>query len=641
MLDIWFKQAKAGWPARREKFRRQFAKIPPPMWGGGILIFAFLLAAARPVWNFTHRPDDARLDAIAEEVGSFGFMIRDHRPQWFGADAPLINHAGTQILFCQTSENGAAVFTLDLATGEKKQLFEEFGNRFSPGPATALTAYDWSPDDTKIIFTRQGPTPAWELVVAEAATGRELATLEIFRVRKAVWLTPKSFVCTDQARAIHWIREQADKSWKEIIPIAGEPAHGKLRLVQRQVDGTAKDMGTISVNGQYDGLTALSTNKIAWQEGNQIVAFDLSAKTATVLLKLPDERLKEFSYSPANGQFLLSCTTNGRDSLWRLMPGEETLQESNLMATANENVRLWFNDGKGFVYFNQAGQLRAQTNAASESKPILPGGHIGSLAVTPDGKRLVIFGAASNEPACGVWEYDLAANTARCLVPAAGRGLQHVLTGIRTQHRLFPVRGGHWFDLDIFKPIPFDRHRQYPLVIANTPFSGAEPYLMQYALAVQNAGGYFVDIDRRDWSDTNGTQEAWAENAAYVVNLLIQDPTIDRRRIFLISNCVESRWLGIYAAKYPWRGRGMFMLVGNTLPDPASLAAGKYPSKIFDSACDAWEGNGDRLKKYQETAAQSGVQMDYLVHKNTMHDFISQQSQRDRTRALLHLVFEQ
>lgn len=84
----------------------------------------------------------------------------------------------------------------------------------------------------------------------------------------------------------------------------------------------------------------------------------------------------------------------------------------------------------------------------------------------------------------------------------------------------------------------------------------------------------------------------------------------------------------------------MFMFVGNELPDPANLASGKYPSRIFDSACDAWEGKGGRLKKYQETAARYGVEMNYIVHPNTMHDSVGKQAQRERIRALLHLVFD-
>jgi hypothetical protein len=397
MLEVWFKRAKTGWCDRRGPILRVTARIPTAAWGGEILILAFLLAGARPFWHYTHPPDEARLDAIADEVGSIGFMIQDHHPRWFAADAPLVNHTGTQVLFCRTSENGAAVFRLDLATGEKTKLFEEPADRFSAGPATVLSVYAWSPDDAKILYSRAGPTPAWELVDARADTGQELAALEIFRIRKAIWLTPESFVCVDPTGAIHWIKEQPDKNWKEveIISLAGGPARGKLRLVQKQPDGTAKDLGTISVNGRYDNLAALSDNAIAWQEGNQIVALDLSAKTATALLKLQSERLKEFTYSPATGRFWLSCAEKGQDSLWRRIPGEETLQDSNLVGTANVNVRLWLNGGKGFVYFNPTGQLLAQTNAGADPQTILAGGHIGALAATPDGKRLVILGAAS------------------------------------------------------------------------------------------------------------------------------------------------------------------------------------------------------------------------------------------------------
>jgi dienelactone hydrolase len=640
MIERWLIKGRVRGGVWGGKFLRKAGRVAVGAW---ILSLAFLLAGARPFWNHFHQPDAARLDAIADEVGSIGFMIQGHRAWWFAADPPLINHAGTEVLYCQTSENGAALFRTDLATGERKQLFEELGSRFSAGPATVLTCYSWSPDDAKVVYTRRGQTDAWVMVVAEAATGRELAALNISRVEKTVWLSPASFVCVERSGDLHLIEEQPGGDWQEAETIsigARGAGQGQLRLQQPPRDGKLKRTGTISINGRYDGLAAWSSDTLVWQETNQIVSLNLPAKTAEVMFKLAGGALKGFSYSRETGQFLLSCTGKGQDSLWRLTPGEETLQETNLIATVKANVSRWLPGGQGWVYFNQDRQLLVQTNVSAEPVKVLEHGRIGSFAETPDGRHLVIFGTAGNEPASGIWEYDVTANTARCVAPAAEHGLQHVITGMRTQHHLIPVRAGGWFDLNIYKPIPFDRHRRYPVVVANTPASGAEPYLAQYALAVENAGAYFVDLDRRDWADNKGTQDAWADNEAQVINLLAQDPTIDRRRMVLISNCVESRWLGLYAAKYPWRCQGMFMLVGNQLPEPAILAAGQYPVTVFDSACDAWEGKGERLDKYQETAAGSGVAMDYQVHPNTQHDFVGQQAQRERLRALLHLVFD-
>lgn len=129
MLEKWYGAAAAKCRVHKGKALERASRIPAPAWGTVILIFAFLLAGARPSWNYLHRPDDARLDAIADEVGSLGFMIQGARAWWARADSPLINHAGTQALFCQTSENGAAILALDLSTGKKTQIFEEMGNQ--------------------------------------------------------------------------------------------------------------------------------------------------------------------------------------------------------------------------------------------------------------------------------------------------------------------------------------------------------------------------------------------------------------------------------------------------------------------------------------------------------------------------------
>jgi hypothetical protein len=61
---------------------------------------------------------------------------------------------------------------------------------------------------------------------------------------------------------------------------------------------------------------------------------------------------------------------------------------------------------------------------------------------------------------------------------------------------------------------------------------------------------------------------------------------------------------------------------------------------LLISTCDTWEGKGERMQKYQQTAAQSGVEVVYLIHRNTKHDFVSKESQRDRIGAMLHFIFD-
>jgi hypothetical protein len=640
MLEKWIKKGESKFDIWGRKLFRQASILPMRIWGVGVLSLAFILVAARPTWDYTHEADNARLDAIANEVGSIGFMIQGMRARWFAADPPLINHAGTQMLYCQTSENGAALFSLDLDTGYRKQLYEEPATLIQAGPTTALAAYAWSPDDTRIVYTRADPGRSIysydDLVVAEAANGSELAALGMPGVHKVVWLKAQLFVATDGAGEIHVIREQQDGIWAEVEAIA--PRVSKVNHNQKQRG--QKYIGTIPVTGQYDDLTALSTNTIAWREGGQIVSLNLASKTIAVLFEPRGQRLKQFAYAAKTSQILVTCSENGQNSLWRLTPGREALEDTNFVTAANVDVNTWLDESDGYAYFNEEKQLLVRANGSSEPVKVLEHGRVSSFACTPDGKRLIIIGTSSNEPASGIWEYDITADKVRCLAPAAQEGFQDLVAGIEPEHRLVQVQGGHWWTLYIYKPIPFNRHRSYPLVVANTPLAGAQPYIAQYALAVQNAGGYFAILDRRDWSDGSGTQDAWAANEEVVVNALELDPTVDRSRIFLISNCVESRWLGIFAAKYRGCCKGMFMLIANELPEAASLTTGKYPPEIFDSACDVWEGGGDRLKKYRETAAQYGVRMDYVIAPDTMHDFVSQQSQRSRIRSLLHFVFD-
>ena len=89
---------------------------------------------------------------------------------------------------------------------------------------------------------------------------------------------------------------------------------------------------------------------------------------------------------------------------------------------------------------------------------------------------------------------------------------------------------------------------------------------------------------------------------------------------------------------HPGLYRGAICLVpGSRLGNPSDLEAGWKPFKILVSTQD---GRDRGLESFQEEAWKSGMIMNYIVHPGTPHEFIAKQSQRERIRAMLHLIFD-
>lgn len=616
MVEQWIVAGKQG----GQKLCRRLSGVRPRTWSVCILALAVVLAAIHPLSTRLRKKPD--LDAIANEVGSISYMFYRNGQTFsvrdaFGihADTPRINHAGTKVLYCHTSENGGAAYISDLLTGERTMVYEEMASNFFNGPSTDLEVHQWSPDDTKFVYSRTGKN----IVIHDITTSRDLATMQIPYTSDMAWLDSKSFACANRhAGQLVLVRQQKDGAWHQ----AGKP------------------IAASHPGNPFPSFTALSPDTVAWVATNQIVSFNLNSHQTSVLAGVENHTLKAFTYQPGTKQFLLTCTGGKQDSLWRLDFAGQTNQQLIQLASA-PSIRSahLINGGKGFAYVNGNNHLVVQTNMQSDPLKLFTHGRADSFSVSADGEHLAVTAIASNEPAFGIWEYDVAANQTHPVIQAAERGLAHVHP---VTHPFTVIHGpqNRNLYLVIYKPVPFDPHKKYPLVIANTPYHAAEPYMNQYGMAIANAGGYFAVLDRGSWFAKSGYGDAWADNEPYVIHYLARDPTIDRKRIFLVSNCVESNFLRDYAAKFPGTVTGAIMLIANGLPNPNDFASGQYASRLLISTCDAWEGKGEHMRKYQETAARSGVEMDYVIHPNTKHDFVSKQSQRARIRAMLHFVFD-
>ena len=117
-----------------------------------MIILVALVIIGHAFWNTYAVPP--HLDAIADEIGSLGYMVKNEGI-WKNGKLQL-NQAGDKILFTQSSEKGVGVFLCNVAGGQKQVVFEEKEICFGQGPHGVLKAYPWSPDDRRFVYGHQG-----------------------------------------------------------------------------------------------------------------------------------------------------------------------------------------------------------------------------------------------------------------------------------------------------------------------------------------------------------------------------------------------------------------------------------------------------------------------------------------------------
>ena len=177
------------------------------------------------------------LNQVVAELGSISRFMRD----------PVVNHAGTKLLFVKTTDNGYGVFLCDLASGQRKLIYEEMerGSGFGDLDESLL---GWSPDDKLLAYSRH--SDQWELAVCDGETGASVAVLPVDHfIPSAAWLTSKSFVFADSERTLYLSKPTNDQ-WS------------RPRVFKYFWDDSHK-----LANDQIENLARGDDSTVIWQQG--------------------------------------------------------------------------------------------------------------------------------------------------------------------------------------------------------------------------------------------------------------------------------------------------------------------------------------------------------------------------------------
>lgn len=632
---------------------RRASIIPPRYW---VIIWVAVLIGGRWLWNF--HPAPAHLDAIAEEFGNLGYMVKDEGILKNGKFQ--LDHAGDKIIYCMSSEKGMGVFLCEVGSGQKKMVFEEKEVCFGMGPHGVLKVYPWSPDDHRFIYGHQGagardgdydrPNET-VLTVHNAETGQDEATFEI---------------PFGQVAAVDWLREDA------FVSASGVNGQDFL-LVERQADGRWQQqkinrpvVGANAANDRFCSLAAIASDTVAWLQGTNIWTMNVRSNGVQKLIALTGinagTTYTSFDYSKETRQFLISCVDNRADTLWRLpLDDAKGLEKIASVARTHGKVwndAMWINGVKGFAYIVPWRDSEGLAVHSFSSKDVTTHFKLQSIqyfTASPDGRRFYVVGDITNQSGAGIWELDTTTKALRSLVPASEKPLQYarhiqpqiVTVPLSVEPKPVPIV--------IYPPAGYDpaKSKKYPVVITSIGFAAAQPYISQYAEAVANAGAYFMIVDRPwnnrgegigNWEklmfsfydyllqETGKKQDPWSKTKAATAEL----PLIDKSRIFLLSNSAQSVGLMSMLQQRPDMCKGAIMFVPSN-PKAVDLVGAWKPLKLLITTQG---GRGDYFQKFQEEAWKEGVMMDYVIHPDTPHEFIAKQSQRARIHAMLHFIFD-
>ncbi|HEY5043665.1 MAG TPA: hypothetical protein VIK53_16960, partial [Verrucomicrobiae bacterium] len=344
------------------------------------------------------------------------------------------------------------------------------------------------------------------------------------------------------------------------------------------------------------------------------------------------------AYSKETGELLISRTQAGRDSIVRLDTAAGT-NASPILVVQGQSVRdpQWAGPDR-FVYASRLDTrvwLKLADLSGVEKKQVLQlwgNGSFDWFKMTTDQKQLFLFGNINNEPAAGIRRYDLPSDTWHPVISVSDDPSSQAVTAL---HEPMSLPGGN-VTCTIYRPANFDPHKKYPLVIGDTmitdPIYG-EPFMTGMA-----ACGASVAVVERPWW-TVGIEQ-WAENVQGLYEQLKNDPTVDTRRVYLFAASAETSYLSqmVQINSTPWRG--LMLLNPSALPDFSKLPLFQERPKILLDA-GGEEHDEDRFNKYQKDALNSGVIVEFYTHPGETHRTVGIDAKLQRSKELMHFIFEE
>ena len=549
-----------------------------------------LLVAGWRVWLVAHQP--AHLLDIANEIGSIA------QPRMNEKDIGLIpNNDGPGLVFYQETETGLGAYICGTPDGKCTLIYDQ--KESGPYP----TSLGWSPGGVFFAFIIPADTnhKKLEIVIYNGSSGEMAAKIAARgndSTPKFCWLSPRSFVCSTYNEGWLVYEETSNGSW-----VPGT-------FIKKFADGEMKN------------ITAISPGSVVWQQDDDIWKYDFTTGASDIIWESVSNKLESFTYSSTTGTLLLKCKDeNGPVSIF-FRPPRSSLLGAILNVTTQKDIQtdyLTLTEDHGVHTFDII------TNADAAPVNFIWDGTVEEHKLA--GNYLYFNGSQGNRPP-GIWQYDINANSVRCLAS----GLQHDL---RYARMVTPLAGmgtnafGRHINYHVWEPPNVFPGKKYPLIIGQTCgwFS--------YEQVAANGGYYFATADRISWF--NGVAD-WVGDVTWLYELLAKNPNIDTNRVFLCGTSLETGFLNELASEKPGLWKGAILFNATRLPDLANT----HLSKMFivGGTGDDYGREVGRLTRYQNEAALAGVPVKVLLQDGSIHSARAIATERERTVQFAKFLLE-
>jgi hypothetical protein len=350
--------------------------------------------------------------------------------------------------------------------------------------------------------------------------------------------------------------------------------------------------------------------------------------------------LTSMAYSESTGALLLGRAENGQDSVWQL----DTAWSSNASPTLvmeGTSVRSpqWAGPHR-FAYSSQLDNrswITLADTSGGEKKTLLQlwaSGDFDWFKVSPDQKQVFLFGNISNMPVAGIWLNDLASDQWNQVISASDYPSTNVQVVTTSRNTLFAPGGQVTYTL--YQPANYDKHKKYPLVLGDTIFD--DPlYRELYRKTLAACGARVAIVERRNW---NYQLDQWATNVLALYESLVSDPSVDTSRVYLFGTSAETQYVSKLVEARPALWRGVMLCNPSTLPDFSKAPGFQRRPKLFiDVGGD--EHKDDVLKHYQESSLAYGALVEFYIYPGENHQIVSIEAKLERTKHMVHFIFEE
>ena len=577
-----------------------------------VAISAPLLVVLWHLFALATRPP--HLNQIVAELGSTMRFVANPSP----------NHAGTRLVFIQTTEHGYGVFFSE-APGKRKLLYEQLNQGAGYGNLDE-SLLGWSPDDNLFAYCRR--TTGWEIVICDRNTGAEVGVVPVrSMLSSAAWLAPEVFVVADDKRVLQTVRRHHDQ-WVQPLPFS---FYSLLSSATESATPSDPQAPARLSDLPIRGLAPFGADCVVWQQGGNLFACGPASNSPAILWEsTADNTLLEFA-SAEPRKLLLHCRDASGEYLARFYPPNQVRDLTRIQGDQPQPSHLMLiNDGQGCAFFTQ-------TSEDPDRLLILPDGiHPGAEIRWQDqvrffaaGKNAIYVVSSLNDEPPAIWRCDAASGSTECVVPNVENRFRYTLNS-HIAIEAITNAAGEALTCYLLAPAHLTGNRKHPLVVGILGYQEMGFTWSANHEAIANCGAFFATVGRRHRDFSN-----WADDAFAAYETLIKKPDIDASKVYLYGDSAGTSTVYQLLQRNPKLWRGVILFSPTRFPDPSQIPG----QRIFIDNGGADPNFGQRgiavPMDFQDDAAKAGIPVTLLIHPGLGHIFRMPAGERERMREAL------